>query len=147
MEQKTIRRTSILLLLISLFLPVMPVITLASTPTPMNVTGSKIMVADNSSDILSSVQNAESSDSVTGLTASAKTAGNSLVTFLRTVGIIVAVIALVFVGYGLWFSPNVKTITDMKGRVGALVLGIIVSFMAEQIVGTVLMWLNVKSGG
>lgn len=145
LKQTTVKKTSLLLLLMITILIVTPVIALASTSTPSPATGNKIMVADGS-DILTDVQNAESTDSVTSLTKSAKTAGNSLITFIRVVGVIVAVLALVFIGYGLWFSPNAKTITEMKVRVGALVLGLIVAFMAEQIVGTVLMWLNVKVG-
>jgi len=119
-----------------------PIMALASTPTPSAENGSPIMVAD----ILSDVQSAQGSNSVDSLTTSAKTAGDSVVTFLRTLAIIGAVIAFVLVAYGLIFSPNVKTIADMKGRVGALVLAIIVAFMAEKIVGTLFMWLGIKAG-
>lgn len=145
-----LKRTSLILLFIQAILMITPVSAFASNQTSVVVTGpnidktgSNIMV----SDILTDVQSAQSSDSVDNLTTSAKTAGNSVVTFLRVLAVIVAVVALILVGYGLFFSPNVKTLTDMKGRLGALVIGIVVAFMAEKIVGTVFMWLGIKSGG
>lgn len=144
-KQSAVQRTSLLILLIMTILIATPVIAIAATPTSLPGSGAKITVAD--SDILTDVQNAESSDSVTSLTNSAKIAGNSLVKFLRTVGVIMIVITLVLIGYGLWFSPSVKSLVDMKGRLGALVVGIIVAFMAEQIAGTILMWLGYKTGG
>lgn len=143
-KQTTVKVSIFLLISMTIFL-VMPVVALASTPAQLTPTGSgaKILVAD----ILSDVQNAQSSDSVDSLTTSAKTAGNSVVTFLRVVAIIAAVIALIFIAYGLFFSPNVKTLVDMKGRLGALVVAIIIAFMAEKIVGTLFMWLGIKVGG
>ncbi|MDR3543315.1 MAG: hypothetical protein P4L69_20495 [Desulfosporosinus sp.] len=69
--------------------------------------------------------NASSAGSaVDTLQASAQTAGNSFIKFLRTTAIIISVIMFVVVAYSLLFSPNVKTIGDAKGRIGALVMAI-----------------------
>jgi hypothetical protein len=127
------RVTSIILLLMMAFLLVMPVVTLADNTT--------------SSDILNTVTDASSAGTaVNSLQASAQTAGDSFIKFLRTVAIIIAVIMFVIVAYSLLFSPNVKTIGDAKGRIGALVMAIAISVLAEQIVGTLLSWFGFTVG-
>lgn len=131
----TFRKTSLLLLIVMLILIALPVAALAdNTITP-----------DTGGNILDSVKQAQAGDTVGGLTASASKAGNSVVTFLRTVAIIVSVVMFIVVAYALLFSPNSKTIADMKGRVGALVLALIIAFMAEQIVGTLMSWFGFKA--
>lgn len=79
---------------------------------------------------------------VDALQTSAQSAGDSFIKFLRTVAIIVAVVMFVVVSYSLLFSPNTKSIADAKGRIGALVMAIAISVLAEKIVGTLLSWLG-----
>ncbi|MDR3543397.1 MAG: hypothetical protein P4L69_20940 [Desulfosporosinus sp.] len=127
-----------ILLLIMAFMLVMPVVAVANS-TPSTSSGG--------TDILSTVTNASSAGSaVDSLQTSAQTAGNSFIKFLRNTAIIIAVIMFVVVAYSLLFSPNVKTIGDAKGRIGALVMAIAISVLAEQIVGTLLSWFGFTVG-
>lgn len=139
------------MLIIMAILIAMPVVALA---TPGNVVqsvngGSDLQVSASSTpnviaSITDDVKKAQGSG-VTDLQSSAETAGDSFVKFLRTIAIIVAVIMFIIVAYALLFSPNVKSIGDAKGRVGALVLAIAIAFLAEQIVGTLLSLFGYKS--
>lgn len=90
--------------------------------------------------IMDRVNSAGGGSGVGQLEQSAMEAGDSVIGFLRNVAIIVAVIMFVVVAYGLLFSPDVRTISDCKGRVGALILAIAVAVLAEAIVGTLLHW-------
>jgi ABC-type sugar transport system permease subunit len=90
--------------------------------------------------IMDRVTAAKGTDSVTQLEERAATVGESFIKFLRNTAIIIAVIMFVIVAYALIFSPNVNTISDCKGRVGALVLAIAIAIMAEEIVGTLMGW-------
>ena len=92
--------------------------------------------------IMDRVQDAQGTDSVSQLEGKISEAAESFITFLRNTAIIVAVVMFVLVAYALLFSPDVRTIGDCKGRVGALALAIFVAVMAEQIVGTFLSWVN-----
>ena len=117
------------------FLLVMPVVAYANSTPPAGT------------DILNTVTDASNGGSaVDTLQASAQTAGNSFIKFLRTTAIIIAVIMFVVVAYSLLFSPNVKTIGDAKGRIGALVMAIAIAVLAEQIVGTLLSWFGFTVG-
>lgn len=145
------RKSSLIMLIIMAILIAMPVVALA---TPGNVVqsvngGSDLQVSASSTpnviaSITDDVKKAQGSG-VTDLQSSAETAGDSFVKFLRTIAIIVAVIMFIIVAYALLFSPNVKSIGDAKGRVGALVLAIAIAFLAEQIVGTLLSLFGYKS--
>ncbi|KLU61441.1 TrbC/VIRB2 family protein [Peptococcaceae bacterium CEB3] len=132
-KRSNLRKTSIVVLVVMALLMALPVVALASNTT------------NTTTNVMAGVQAAISGNSVNGLTTSAQNAGNSVVGFLRTVAIVFVVVMLIVVAYSLIWSPNVKTITDMKGRVGALVLALIVAFMAEQIVGTLMHWLGLKA--
>ena len=115
------RKTKIILLLAMAVLLLIPVLTYA--------------------DILSDVTAASGSGTaVDALQTSAQTAGDSFIKFLRNVAIIVAVVMFVIVSYALLFSPNTKSISDAKGRIGALVMAIAIAVLAEKIVGTLLSW-------
>lgn len=95
---------------------------------------------DKPTTIMDRVKAAQGTDSVSQLEERAADAGESFIKFLRNTAIIIAVIMFVIVAYFLLFSPNVKTIIDCKGSVGALVLALAVAIMAEEIVGTLLAW-------
>ena len=127
------------MLLVMALMLAMPVIALASSTTTSSTTS-------GGSDILQQVTAASGGSAVGSLQQSAQTAGDSFITFLRNTAIIVAVIMFVVVAYSLLFSPNVKTIGDAKGRIGALVMAIAIAVLAEQIVGTLLSWFGYKMG-
>lgn len=97
-------------------------------------------MADES--IMDKVNKAQGEGTVSQLEEKASSAGDAFVKFLRNIAIIVAVIMFVLVAYALLFSPDVRTIADCKGKVGALVLAIAIAVMAEEIVGTLLSWLK-----
>ena len=96
--------------------------------------------------ILNTVTGAGGGSAVNALQTSAQTAGDSFIKFLRTIAIMVAVIMFVVVSYALLFSPNTRTIADAKGKIGALVMAIAISVLAEKIVGTLLSWFGFTIG-
>lgn len=114
------RKTSIIFLLTIVFLLMIPVLAYAG--------------------IIDDVGGAGGGSAVNALQTSATTAGDSFIKFLRTIAIMVAVIMFVVVSYALLFSPNTKSISDAKGRIGALVMAIAIAVLAEKIVGTLLSW-------
>lgn len=117
------RKTSITFLFTLAFLLMLPVLAYAS--------------------ITSDVTSASGAGTAVGaLQTSAQAAGDSFIKFLRTVAIIIAVVMFVVVSYSLLFSPNTKSIADAKGKIGALVMAIAISVLAEKIVGTLLSWLG-----
>ncbi|WP_018213706.1 TrbC/VirB2 family protein [Desulfitobacterium hafniense] len=134
----TFRKIHALAMLVLTILMLMPLSALAIPQQSIPVSG-HVMVAD----ILTDVKSAQGTGAVDAVTENVKKAGDSVVTSLRVIAVVVAVIMFIIVAYGLLFSPNVKTISDMKGRVGALVLAIVIAFMAEKIVGTIFTWLGI----
>ncbi|SHN66251.1 TrbC/VirB2 family protein [Desulfitobacterium chlororespirans] len=134
----TLRKINALGMLVLTILMLMPLSVLAVPQQSIPVSG-QIMVAD----ILTDVKSAQGAGAVDAVTENVTKAGDNVVTSLRIIAVVVAVIMFIFVGYGLLISPNVKTIADMKGRVGALVLAIVIAFMAEKIVGTLFNWLGI----
>lgn len=134
----SLRKINALGMLVLTILILMPLSALAVPQQPIPVSG-QIMVAD----ILTDVKSAQGAGAVDAVTENVKKAGDNVVTSLRIIAVVAAVIMFIFVGYGLLFSPNVKTIADMKGRVGALVLAIVIAFMSEKIVGTIFTWLGI----
>lgn len=135
-----LKKINVLGLFALIIMMLMPLSALAATQHQQSIPVSgQIMVAD----ILTDVKSAQGAGAVDAVTENVTKAGDSVVTSLRIIAIILAVIMFIIVAFGLLFSPNVKTITDMKGRVGALVLAIVVAFMSEKIVGTIFTWLGI----
>lgn len=123
---------SITLLAVMVLFALAPVITLAAD-------------TDTGGSITDRVNQAQGGGgTATVLDKKASDVGNSLVKSLRSIAVIVAVIMFVVVGYSLLFSPNVKTIADAKGKIGALVLAIGIAMMAEEIVGTLMSWFKLN---
>lgn len=94
----------------------------------------------NSNNIIDRINQAKGNDSISKLEKKANDVANSFVKFLRNTAAIIAVVMFILVAYSLLFSPDVRTISDCKGKVSALVLAIAVAVMAEEIVGTLLAW-------
>ncbi|QNB45361.1 hypothetical protein BR63_02960 [Thermanaerosceptrum fracticalcis] len=101
-------------------------------------------LADNNTgsnnNIIDRINQAKGNDSISKLEKKANDVANSFVKFLRNTAAIIAVVMFILVAYSLLFSPDVRTISDCKGKVSALVLAIAVAVMAEEIVGTLLAW-------
>jgi len=94
-------------------------------------------------DIIEKVQTSQQGDSIGELEGQISSSANNFIRFLRTIAIIVAVIMFVLTAYSLLFSPDVRTISDCKGKVGALVAALFIAFMAEQIVATLGDWFGI----
>ena len=123
---------SVILLAVMVIVTLAPVVTLAAG-------------TDTGGSITDRVNQAQGGGgTATVLDQKASNVGNSVVKSLRSIAVIVAVIMFVIVGYSLLFSPNVRTIADAKGKIGALVLAIAIAMMAEEIVGTLMSWFKLS---
>ena len=136
-------RVSLMLLLVVTLFSVFPVSALAVGDTYIQVAEGE--GAGEGTGIQDRVKAAEGgTTNVTTLDKKASDVGDSFINSLRNIAIIIAVIMFVLVGYGLLFSPNVRTIADSKGKISALVLAIAIAMMAEEIVGTLMAWFKIS---
>lgn len=145
------RLVSLVMTIVFVLMLSMPVVALASNSTSGTTSGSTSTTTngtssgDSSSNILNTVQSySDGTSAVNNLQQSATNAGDSVVKFLRTIFVIFLIIMIIVVGYALLFSPNVKSLGDAKGRIGALIVAIILVTLTEQIAGTIFSWLGYK---
>lgn len=92
------------------------------------------------SPLLTSVVEANSlTDSIknanTDLTGVVDDAGVSIVDLFRGAGIVITIVLVVWIGFTMFFSGNAQSLMNMKYRVGALVLALVLTFKTEAIVG------------
>lgn len=71
-------------------------------------------------------------------------AGASIIDTAREIAIVLCVLVSASMGYSLWIKKTAEGLADVKGRVGALIFGLIFVFFPEQIIGTILGWLGYK---
>lgn len=83
----------------------------------------------------------------TTLVTAVDTATTNLISTIRKVAVLVAIIFIAWIGYGLWFSANPQNLSQMKVKVALFVIGLFVAIDTEQIVGAVLNFMGYKTTG
>ncbi|WP_374724105.1 hypothetical protein [Calidifontibacillus erzurumensis] len=84
---------------------------------------------------LAGIKDTIRSENIGTLESNVDQAGSSLISFIRGIAIIVAIVMLLWMGFLKFFSGDAQSISQMKVKLGVFVLAIIFTFKTEAILG------------
>ncbi|HWO75549.1 MAG TPA: hypothetical protein VNM69_06455 [Bacillus sp. (in: firmicutes)] len=76
------------------------------------------------------------SESTDTLTKQADSSGSDALKIIRQFAIVVVIVVLAWIGFVKFFSGDSKSLADMKGRLGVLIIALLFAFKTEMVAGS-----------